>query len=184
MDLSFNVEKIMIGFSGKTLQSERLTYRLLTDGDKSPLKLLLNARDVTAPAGFLPAENDTEFDRFFENLTKYGTGVAVLLDFKLIGYFHVNKYHADGYFADKNCVGVGFVIGKAHQGQGYGKEMLKAMSSYLTDIFDACFGDAFSDNIRSIRTLEACGYSYVDDYSLFFDELGEKKTCKSYVYTK
>ena len=174
----------MIGLSGKTLMSERLTYRLLTDVDKPQLKIILNAPDVTSPAGFLPAENDAEFDRFFENLTKYDTGVAVLLDFKLIGYFHVNKYHADGCLADKNCVGVGFVIGKEYQGQGFGKEMLRTMSEHLLTIFDACFGDAFSENEKSIRTLEACGYRYVDDYSLFFDELGAEKTCRSYVYTK
>ncbi len=174
----------MIGLNGKTLTSERLTYRLLTDADKPALKIILSERDVTYPAGFLPAESDDEFECFFENLTKHNTAVAVLLEGKLIGYFHVNKYTADGYFADKKCVGVGFVIGKEFWGHGYGKEMLFCMSGYLVTLFDACFGDAFSENEKSIRTLEACEYRYVEDYSLFFDELGEEKTCRSYVFTK
>ena len=174
----------MIGLTGKALTSERLNYRLLNHCDKLALKILLSERDVTAPAGFLPSETDAEFDLFFDTLTKYGTAVAVLLKDELIGYFHVNKYNADGCFADKSCVGVGFVIGKAYQGHGFGKEMLKTMSEYLVSIFDACFGDAFSDNERSVRTLVSCGYQYVEDYSMYFDELGEKKTCKSYVFTR
>ena len=174
----------MIGLMNKVLTSERLSYRLLNSNDEEPLKNILSDRSVTSPAGFLPAETDADFDLFFDNLTKYDTAVAVLLKDELIGYFHVNKYNADGAVAAKSCVGVGFVIGNAYQGHGFGKEMLRTMSEYLLTVFYACFGDAFSENERSIRTLVSCGYRYVEDYSLFFEEFGEKKTCKSYVFTK
>lgn len=174
----------MIGLNTTILTSERLTYRLLTENDKASLKLLLSDRDVTAPAGFLPCRTDAEFHDFFSALTQHNTAVAVMLGDELIGYFHVNKYVADGLFAHKRCVGVGFVIGKAYQGRGFGKEMVKRMSEHLLERFDACFGDVFSGNEASRRTLESCFYRYLEDYTMFFEELGEEKLCHSYVLTK
>ena len=44
----------MIGLENKTLHSERLTSRLLNDGDKAALGEILADEDVTKPAGYLP----------------------------------------------------------------------------------------------------------------------------------
>mgnify|MGYP003421451064 CR=1 FL=1 len=85
----------MIGLRGKELCSQRLRYRLLEEGDKAALFRLLRDREVTAPAGFLPAENEAAFDVFFDRLTQYGTGIAVLVGEVLIGYCHINPYRPD-----------------------------------------------------------------------------------------
>lgn len=172
----------MIGLEGKTLRSAHLTYRLLENGDKAALAALLREKSVTAPAGFLPAASDVEFDSFFAQLTAYNTGIAVLCDGMLIGYIHVNRYRSDQpEFAEKSCVSTGFVIGAAYQRHGYGAEMLDAITAYLLQRFDACFADCFEGNEASMKTIEKCGYRYVESYTMFFDELGEGKTCRSYV---
>ncbi len=175
----------MIGMQGKELSSQRLRYRLLEEGDKAALFQLLRDRDVTAPAGLLPAENEAAFDVFFDRLTQNHTGIAVLTGEELIGYCHVNPYRPDvEELKEKMCVGLGFVIGKDFQQKGYGTEMLKTVTEYLLFRFDACFADCFSDNDPSRKTIEKCGYRYVETYPMYFEELAEEKTCLSYVCMK
>lgn len=173
----------MIGLQGKELQSERLRYRLLENKDKEELFLLLNDRAVTAPAGFLPAESAADFDAFFDRLTRYNTGIAVLMGDTLIGYCHVNRYRPDvPELKEKACVSTGFVIGKAYQKNGYGTEMLRTVTQYLLERFDACFADCFMENDPSRKVIEKCGYRYVEEYKMYFDELREEKNCFSYVF--
>ena len=82
----------MIGLEGKTLRSERLSYRLMRDSDSSALRRILSSPEVSRPAGFLPAKSGEEFSRFFEEITMYKTCVAVLSGDALVGYVHVGKY--------------------------------------------------------------------------------------------
>lgn len=172
----------MISLKDKVLRSKRLEYRLLCEEDKPALKAILADRSVTAPAGFLPAKTDAEFDVFFSLLTQYNTAVAILKGGDLIGYIRVNRYVSDqGEYVGKSCVGAGFVIGKAYQNHGYATEALECMTDYLKGIFDHCFADHFKENIPSRRVIEKCGYKFLEPYSMFFEELGEEKTCLSYV---
>ena len=175
----------MIGLEGQTLKSERLEYRLLCDADKEPLAALLTDPAVTEPAGFRPARSTEEFDEFFARLTQYNTGVAILHDGQLIGYFHVNRYVPDGEeFAGKSCTGVGIVIGASFQRRGFGTEALTFMTGWLLGRFDACFADCFTENVPSRRMIEKSGYRYVEDYTMPFEELRQEKTCSSYVFAK
>ena len=64
----------MIGLTGKTLRSKRLTYRLLAGSDRDALAPLLADRRVTEPAGYLPAASRAEFDEFFAELTRENAG--------------------------------------------------------------------------------------------------------------
>lgn len=173
----------MIGLEGKNIRSERLQYRLLRQEDRPALRIILKERQVTAPAGFLPAQDDEAFDVFFQDLTRYQTAIALLLEGVLIGYCRVNRYRPDvpGY-EQKTCVSTGFVIGKEYHGQGYGTEMLRTVTGYLLQQFDACFADCFAENEPSRKTIEKCGYRFAEEYTLYFDELGEEKRCFSYVY--
>lgn len=176
---------IMIGLESKTLHSARLEYRLLDEKDKAPLSVLLHDRSVTEPAGFLPADSEESFDRFFAELTQYNTGIAILYGREVIGYFHVNKYVPDREeYQTLKCVGVGFVIGKDYQNRGFGTETLTCLTEYLLTIFDACFADHFKENIPSKRVIEKSGYSYCEDYSMFFDGIGTEKICSSYICRK
>ena len=172
----------MIGLEGKTLCSERLTYRLLEDADKAPLRAILTEPEVTEPAGFEPAKTQAEFDDFFAELTQYHTALGVFLDGTLIGYIRVNRYRPGGEYEDKSCVSTGFVIGKAWQGHGYGTEMLRTVTEYLKTKFDFCFADHFPENEASRHIILKCGYRYCEDYSMFIEKLGKELVCKSYVF--
>lgn len=172
----------MIGLENVTLQSARLEYRLLNDDDREPLSRLLQDPAVTEPGGFRPAQTPAAFDAFYAELTQYHTAIAILHQQELIGYLHVNKYVVEQEpFSKKRCVSVGFAIGKAFQNQGFGTEALKFLTEYLLTRFDACFADHFIENLPSQRVIEKSGYSYFEEYKMFFDALGQEKTCRSYV---
>lgn len=172
----------MIGLENKTLKSKRLTYRLLCEADKEALSEILSDRSVTEPAGFTPAESKAEFDEFFAELTQYNTGVAILSGDELIGYIHVHKYIPDlPEYIGKKCVSTGFVIGKEYQNKGYGTETLETLTAYLKQNFDYCFVSHFTDNVPSKRVIEKCGYRYLEEYTMFFEDLGKDITLIDYV---
>lgn len=172
----------MIGLENQTLRSRRLTYRLLCDADRAPLRALLSDRRVTEPAGFLPAETPEQFDAFFAALTQYRTGVAVLLGETLIGYIHVNRCAVDlPAYRDSRGVSTGFVIGDAYRNRGYATETLATLTEWLLRRFDYCVADHFEGNEPSRRVIEKCGYRYIETYAMFFDELGREMTCRSYL---
>lgn len=79
-------------------------------------------------------------------------------------------------------VSIGFVIGKKYQNHGYATETLKTLTAYLKQMFDFCVADHFVGNDASKRVIEKCGYRYIEEYTVFFDELGKNMICLSYVY--
>lgn len=173
----------MIGMEDRVERSRRLTYRLIADCDREPLRAMLTDPKVTEPAGFRPPVTDEAFEEFFSGLTAYHTGVAILLGQELIGYVHVNKMNMDqGVYAGKSCLGLGFVLGRQYHRQGYATEMLNWITGYLKGRADWCFADAFVDNAPSNALIQRCGYTYVEDYSMYFDALGKTMTCHSYAY--
>ena len=173
----------MIGLENRTLRSKRLTYRLLDEADKEALREILSDKSVTEPAGFMPAGSKAVFDAFFAELTQYNTGIAILSGETLIGYIHVHKYTPDqSEYSGKKCVSTGFVIGKKYQNQGYAAETLETVTTYLKQAFDYCFASHFTDNEPSKKVIEKCGYRYLEQYTVFFEELGKDMTLLDYVY--
>ena len=182
-----SVRKHLLGLEGKTLHSERLSYRLLRETDRPFFRALLADADLTEPAGFLPLRTDAEFDHFWLGLREINRGIAILLHDVPIGYLSVyGEQPEEPEYRDRLCLGLGFVIGKPHQGQGYGTEMLGFMTRYLKQQFSAqspvLFADAFLDNPVSNRVIQKCGYRYLEDYTLYFDALGREMTCHSYIF--
>lgn len=165
------------------MRSKRLTYRLLEETDKEALRGILSDNDVTEPAGFFPAKSKEEFDEFFATLTRYNTGIAILLGDTLLGYIHVNRHSSDlPEYRGKKGVMLGFVIGKKFWNHGYATETLEAITAYLKQTFDFCVADHFVGNEPSKRVIEKCGYRYLETYTILFEALGEEKTCRSYIY--
>lgn len=174
----------MIGMENRTLNSQRLTLRLVEPRDAKALWELLRDPEVTKPAGFLPILKEEDFETFFSGLIAYNTGLAILAGDTVIGYCRVNKEQLEQpEYADKKLVSLGFVIGKPYQNQGYGTEMLKTITAYLKERFDYCVADHFVENEPSHRVIEKAGYHYLEDYSMTFQNLNdERKYLKSYIY--
>ena len=173
----------MINLKDKTLSSQRLSYRLVDKRDFEDLHIMLSDQAVTEPAGFKALNSTDEFRIFFEKLTYNNAAIAILKDNVIIGYIHVNKWNPDlPQFDGKHCVGLGFVIGKQFQNNGYATEALITITAYLKKQFDFCFADHFEGNIASGRVIEKSGYKYIDKYTIYFDELEKNITCISYVY--
>ena len=172
-----------IGFDNLTLSCGRLTYRLIAEADRESLREILSDPDLTRPAGYMPAKDDADFEKFWHGLTDHKAGIAILYKNECIGYFNVHPYKADsGEYAGKNNVSVGFIIGRRYQKQGFGTEAVGVLTAYLKRRFDYVFGECFEENAASEKTLRKCGYRYVETYRMFFDKLCEEKKVLSFVY--
>ena len=175
----------MIGMENRTIHSKNLTFRLLRQEDKPFLYPILQEPETTRPAGFPPVQTEEAFERFWNDLTQYNTAVAILLEDRCIGYYHVHKYRTDNpELKDKQCVGIGFLIGRHYCRRGFGTETLLTMDAFLLERFDCIFADSFSENTASRKTIEKCGFRFLENYEMFFAELGERKQVVSNVLTR
>ncbi len=175
----------MIGMENRTLHSQNLTFRLLRQEDKPFLYPILQETETTCPAGFPPVQTEEAFARFWNDLTQYNTAVAILLEDRCIGYYHVHKYRTDDpALKDKQCVGIGFLIGRDYCRRGFGTETLLTMDAFLLERFDCIFADFFLENTASRKTIEKCGFRFFENYEMFFAELGEQKRVVSNVLTR
>ena len=175
----------MIGMESRTLYSQNLTFRLLRQEDKPFLYPILQEPETTRPAGFPPVQTEEAFERFWNGLTQYNTAVAILLEDRCIGYYHVHKYRTDNpELKDKQCVGIGFLIGRRYCRRGFGTETLLTMDAFLLERFDCIFADYFAENTASRKTIEKCGFRFDENYEMFFEELGEQKQVVSNVLTR
>ncbi len=173
----------MIGLEKITLKSERLTYCLAKETDKTDMVEVLAIGEVTKPAGFLPITNVEEMDEFYEGFSKYNSGISLFTNGHYIGYVHVNKYNYNvGEYANKQMVMLGIVIRKEDQNKGYGTEALVFMTNYLKNIFDYVVAGCFEENARSRRMIKKAGYTFLEKYEMTFDELKEVKKVEDYIY--
>ncbi len=164
----------MIGLEGKTLRSERLTFRHLEEHDKKDLFPVLREPETTKPAGYMPLKSEAEFEKFWDNLTGENTGAAILLNDRCIGYYHAYDYKPPVH-KDKKNIGIGFLIGRDYIRCGYGTEALMTLDDYLLNFYDNIWGDYFIENTASKRTLEKCGFKYFDTYEMCFEYLNNEK---------
>ena len=68
------------------------------------------------------------------------------------------------------------------QGQGYATEAAKAVTQWVLQTFNIPYliGTAAVDNIASQRVLEKCGYTYIDERTLFVHLLNQSHTFRYY----
>lgn len=165
----------MIGFVGKKLISQRLEFRVLEECDKPWLSQIIQEPETTLPAGFSPVVGDSAFEAFGADLTRYNTGIAIVLDGKCIGYYHVHPWNPnEPAYRDKKNVMIGFLIGKNYLRHGYGEETLRTLNNYLLEQFDCVWGDYFEGNTASQKLLQKCGFIPISAYDMCFDALDGK----------
>lgn len=156
-----------------------LTYRFITANDKEGYRDILMDPEVTLPAGYLPAENEIEFEFLFQRMI-LNKVVSIFLGETIIGYMTIypDQLESD---KDKKAVGIGFAFKKAYWHQGYGYEMLSYFSKYLKTKVDYVICDAFVENEASNRLIQKCGFQHLEDYTMYFEGLQQNKRCHSYI---
>jgi len=155
---------------GLQVRSERLVLRLPTDDDL--LELMALAKSGIHPPDEMPfgvAWSTVPSPAFERNYLTYHwgnraswspdaweLGLAASLDGTLIG---MQGLHARG-FAANRTVHTGSWLGRAFQGQGYGKEMRGAILALAFDGLGAQLAEteAFLDNVASSGVSRALGY--------------------------
>lgn len=163
------------------LHSQRLTYRRADEQDREPLRNMLSAPSVTEPAGFHAFAGHEDFEPFFRTILETAS-IMVVLEDTLIGYLRIYPEVMDREpFRGKNCMGLGFLLGKPYHHHGYGTEMLTFWTERLLQTCDFCVADAFVDNPASNALIQKCGFRYIEDYTMQFPALGCQKTCHRYV---
>ncbi len=166
----------MIGFENIVLKSQHLTFRLLQEQDKEALAPILREPETTKPSGFLPVCTEEELEEFWKGLTRYQTGIAILLEGRCIGYYHVNKYIPDEpEYQEQTNVGIGFLIGKDYIGRGYGTETLLTLNAWLLTKVDNIWADYFVENTASKKTILKCGFREMSPYDMTFEALGGER---------
>ncbi len=163
-------------------RSKRLTFRLLDERDKPALYRILQNPAVTEPAGFKAITTAYEFERFWRTHTDKKSCLAILLEDMCIGYYNIYRYKTDlEKYRYSNNAEIAFLIGEDYQRNGYAAETLATLDKYLLTMYDTVWADYFIGNTASERTIEKCGFRFVEEYDMFFEELGEEKKVASNV---
>lgn len=165
----------------RVMKSERLEYRLVEECDRESFRSMLSQADLTVPTGYEPLIKDEDFNPFFKSLVEDKNAVSILLDGQLIGYLRTHIYHVKGEeFEGKKSISFGFAIDPKYQNKGYGTEMLNFLTQLFLKHYDFIFCDAFTDNDKSNRLIQKCGYKFHEDYYFYFAQIHAKKTVNSY----
>lgn len=175
----------MKNFQSVDIKSSRLRYSNLTESEIFDLFSLLQDKEITIPLGYYPSNSINEFKSKMHRYINSDNCVGIRLDNNLIGYFHINDYiTSDQEFVDLKKIGIAFVIGKQFQNKGYATEAVRTLTQYLLNEYDVCFADCFSDNTQSKRVIEKSGFTFLEKYTMYFDEIKANKECLSYYLKK
>ena len=152
----------MQGKRPEQMQTDRLCLRAITDSDEESMVAALTCAEIAKtymiPEFSSPQEVKLLFERF-KNLSVnpdrfvYG----IYWNEKLIGW--VNEVEDTG-----EAMELGFVITPSYQRQGFATEALQCCMQALFDAgYLAVKTGAFEENIASIRVMEKCGMTRLEE---------------------
>lgn len=153
-----------VDLSNVYLKTARLTLRPWTFDDLDDFYEYAKVDGVGQPAGWLPHENKEVslgiLNRFIEGKKTF----AIEYNGKVIGSLGVEEYHEKELpeFKDKKGRELGYVLSKDYWGLGIMPEAVKAVVDYCFDVLGVDFlvCGHFTDNVRSKRVQEKCGFKH------------------------
>lgn len=153
-----------VDLSNVYLKTARLTLRPWTVDDLDDFYEYAKVDGVGQPAGWLPHENKEVslgiLNRFIEGKKTF----AIEYNGKVIGSLGVEEYHEKELpeFKDKKGRELGYVLSKDYWGLGIMPEAVKAVVDYCFDVLGVDFlvCGHFTDNVRSKRVQEKCGFKH------------------------
>jgi RimJ/RimL family protein N-acetyltransferase len=145
-----------------TVDTPRLRLRWLTPHDVPALFAIFSDPEVMAYWSSAPLENTKAAEKLLEDIhvhfrdkTLFQWGIARREDDEVIGTCTLHALSPEHKRAE-----IGYALGRAHWGQGYGHEAANAMIGYAFDVLDLHRLEADVDprNHASMRCLERLGF--------------------------
>jgi RimJ/RimL family protein N-acetyltransferase len=147
----------MAGLTGTVpIPTPRLHFARLTQADAKRLQVLTDDPTITGAISFLPTPFSLiDAKRLIEQMGDQNTFLAVMprANSELVGI-------VGAHLQDAGTVEIGYWIGRAWQGRGYGAEAAAALIAKLRIQFPKCriVAECRRENIASWKTLEKVGF--------------------------
>ena len=158
------------------LETERLILRPYREDDLDGFYACVSDPEVVRYEPYRPMSREEARQTLASRLDN---GEFWALERKADGAYIGNLYLGQREF---QSLELGYELARQYWGKGYATEAVKTVTGYLLSRFDCCFADCFVENVASARVIEKCGYKYMEDYTMFFEALGEEHTCHSYFH--
>lgn len=148
------------------LETERLLFRELNENDLVALRPILG--DIETMYAWEYGFNDEQIlgmiNRHMERYKKYGFSCNATIEKStgtLIGIIGVLPEEING----KECIGVGYILGKEYWGRGYAIEASRAWLAYAFDTLNAgeVIADIRPENTASRKVVEKLGMKIVGE---------------------
>ena len=153
-----------IDVSNVILRTNRLILRPWTTDDWDDFYEYASVDGVGQMAGWLPHENKETSFAVLQRFIAEKKTLALEFDGKVVGSPGIEEYDEKELpeFQNKRGRELGFVLSKDYWGRGLMPEAVKAVTNYLFDELDLDFivCGHFTDNVRSKRVQEKCGFRH------------------------
>lgn len=153
-----------IDISNVVLKTERLTLRPWLENDLNDFFEYAKVEGVGEMAGWSHHKTLDETRNILELFINGRKTFAIELGGKVIGSLGIEEYDESKLpeLSDKSGREIGFVLSKEYWGKGYMTEAVKAVIAYLFDEVGLDFISCgyFTDNARSKRVQEKCGFKF------------------------
>jgi ribosomal-protein-alanine N-acetyltransferase len=154
-----------VDISQIVLRTPRLTLRPWRESDLEDLYEYASVDGVGQMAGWLPHKDREESKRVLRDFIDGKHTFALEYEGKVIGSLGIDRYNEANLPAlqDQRGREIGYVLGRDYWGRGLMTEAVGAVIVYLfgemkLDFIVCCH---FTDNIRSQRVQEKCGFKHV-----------------------
>ena len=153
-----------IDISNVVLHTDRLTLRPFTLNDLDDFFEYASTDGVGQPAGWLPLQDKETAQPVLQRFVEEKKTFALEMDGKVVGSLGIEEYDEKQLPEFQNKLGreLGFVLAKQYWGRGLMTEAVKAAIGYLFDELglDFIVCGYYTDNLRSMRVQEKCGFKH------------------------
>ena len=179
-----------IDITSVVIMTDRLTLRPWEYTDLDDFYEYASVEGVGEMAGWSHHKSKDESKTILNLFIRGKKTFALVYEGKVIGSLGIEKYkEADlPELDEKRGREIGFVLSKAYWGRGLMTEAVKAVIDYLFDTvgLDFIVCGHFTDNPRSARVQQKCGFRYIKDntYQTTYGELKPNKLNILFKYDK
>lgn len=175
-----------IDISKTELKTDRLTLRPWRESDLDDFFAYASVDGVGEMAGWRHHTSKEESKGILDRFIKEKKTFAIVYNGKAIGSLGIEKYKEEDIpeLTDQKGSEIGFVLSKDYWGQGIMPEAVKAVIHYLfnevgLDFIVCCH---FTDNPRSKRVQEKCGFTFYKNRKYMTKYGVEKDDCVNILY--